>query len=73
MNRIYVDDYCIYVMTAKLESELGEMRSLMKKVKIEEGMLELDIADNDELEISNVAESNGNNIGLELEEMLQFD
>lgn len=64
LNRIYVDDYCVYVMTAKLESELSEIRSVMKKIKIEEGMLELDIADNDELEISNVAESNGNNIGL---------
>ena len=63
LNRVFLDDFCVYLMTNNLENELGEIKKSLKEVKVSEEDLDLDIEGNEELEISNVGESNSNTLG----------
>ena len=36
LNRIFVDDFCIFLMTAKLDEELEEVKGRIKGLKLSE-------------------------------------
>lgn len=65
LNTIFLDDFSIYLMSSKLKEEIESFRCTLGEIEVTEESLELEV-DNEEMDTSN------NNVGDELEDLLQL-
>ena len=43
LNTIFLDDFCIYLLTAKLEDQIAKVRDLVHNIKLDEYSLDLEL------------------------------